>query len=300
MTTRELDVAKMVEANQKGATIYKGQIKTPFGKVELHVPDMMTFGPNSPVSVQDWVDGTSFEEFVNKKPELGRAAVEQLSKLWLSEALFGGGFYHADLHQGNLRVGMHDQIPELNILDFGMAGTLEPTLQSRFLAFGALIESRDPSLMARIIWELSVQEKNTITRDELERIITNEIIRQDAINMAPWPFYEWAALAVNSGIRFPSELTTLNRGAFFVFRMLEDQQSSVTLPSIIKDLVIRSPIRAARVINSTKTISKSEWAKALYNQAQGIRPKLKPVVIPLPEKVNKPMTPGMCRAAFGY
>ena len=57
--------------------------------------------------------------------------------------------------------------------------------------------------------------------------------------------------------------------------MLEQQKSEITMPTMIKEIILSHPLRALEVMNSTKTITKKEWARALYNQAQGYRARSK-------------------------
>ncbi len=265
MALLERDVSLTVNSTRQGANVYASETKTPQGRVRLHVPEIRSVGG---FSVQDWVDGVSFEKFMEEHPERARAAIEVLATKWLNEALFGGGFYHADLHQGNLMVSESRGATVLNILDFGMAGQIGPDLQNKFLAFAALIESHQPEIMAKIAWELSTLSENRITREQLENLFREEIAKSGRKS-----FFEWAGVAVNAGIKFPSELTSLNRGAYFIFRMLHDNQIDGGLPKVIKNLILRNPLKAAQIVQSTKLVSKSEWARALYGQVQNIRAK---------------------------
>ena len=297
MTTTELSLPTMVKANMTGQKVYQRILKTDSGGVQVRVPDLTALGDQTRVSIQPWVEGISFEKYMEENPAEARQVVEQLAKMWLNEALFGGGFYHADLHHGNLRVSKDNGKTVLNILDFGMAGTIDKKLQNQFLAFGALVESRNADVMAKIVWELSDEATNTISQAQLRDLFQKELDRQEAAGIHSAPFHTWAALALNAGIGFPPELAFLGRGAAYVFGMLEQQKSSVTMPKLIKEIILSHPMRALEVMNSTPTITKSEWMHALYDQAQNYREKTKAAAAAL-EASTPASRAGFCSDAF--
>lgn len=83
-----------------------------------------------PVLVLSYVDGKSVDSSVGEssKSELVTMYkhVDNLVKTWFKNTLWGNGFFHADLHPGNLIV---DKSGIVNVIDFGSCGILSKTEQ---------------------------------------------------------------------------------------------------------------------------------------------------------------------------
>jgi predicted unusual protein kinase regulating ubiquinone biosynthesis (AarF/ABC1/UbiB family) len=224
---------------------------------------------DSDFMVQEFVPGTSFEKFAKVEPVLARVAAEEAAKLWLENALLTNGFFHSDLHQGNMRVQRVGNDVAVTLLDYGMTSQMTPKAQNQFLAFGLAMKSADAKLISRVLWELSIPEKNKITREQLEHTLAIEIVKRHGAE--DLPFYEWPGIAMNAGIAFPSDFTAINRGFVLLIRMLEDMGSTMNLTGVMKTLVSKNPQKALAALNSVKAISKLDWAKFGFDKLTGTR-----------------------------
>lgn len=74
--------------------------------------------------------------------ELGKlqGALQNSAMAWVSEGIFGGGFYHGDLHAGNM---MFDKDHGLTMIDYGNATSLTPTQQSNITLMMAAATAGD-------------------------------------------------------------------------------------------------------------------------------------------------------------
>jgi len=83
-----------------------------------------------PVLILSYVDGKSVDSLVDdsSKSELVTMYkhVDNLVKIWFKNTLWGNGFFHADLHPGNLIV---DKSGTVNVIDFGSCGVLSKSEQ---------------------------------------------------------------------------------------------------------------------------------------------------------------------------
>ena len=84
--------------------------------------------------------------------------VDKVYRILMSEALLGSGFYHGDLHSGNMlfHFTQHDydrkQTVVLTLLDFGNTGTIENhalTIPILRIVLGSLVNSAD-TIMAGV------------------------------------------------------------------------------------------------------------------------------------------------------
>ena len=96
---------------------------------KLYVPAIIWEGTSKRTLAMEWVDGQPLD------PDVLRAAGHDLSaiatrviRVFLSHAL-RDGYFHADMHQGNLRVGPDGT---LITLDFGIMGRLDPVTRRHY------------------------------------------------------------------------------------------------------------------------------------------------------------------------
>jgi predicted unusual protein kinase regulating ubiquinone biosynthesis (AarF/ABC1/UbiB family) len=160
----ELDL-RFEAAEIQRAQVYAGRPEAADGGVQVMT---MTAGREARAEflILDKMPGRSVKGFVAEMeaaarnpettPELlanlkaqGEALCQRLitlNTMWFKEAFYGSGFYHGDLHAGNLMV----DTPEggrttLGLIDFGNAATLDPKVQRDFLRIQAAAEQYHPN-----------------------------------------------------------------------------------------------------------------------------------------------------------
>src|SRR5690606_33700497 len=82
-------------------------------------------------------------------PGLKKAVVEQMARVWAQEVLFGSGFYHSDLHQGNFMLEIREPAIRAHILDFGMGGVISASMQRQVMVLGVGADILSTELIAR-------------------------------------------------------------------------------------------------------------------------------------------------------
>jgi hypothetical protein len=99
-----------------------------YDRPEDHVSSIVALGCSVnpfPVLILSYVDGKSVDSLVDEasKSELITLYkyVDNLVKIWFKNTLWGNGFFHADLHPGNVIV---DKSNTVNVIDFGSCGIL--------------------------------------------------------------------------------------------------------------------------------------------------------------------------------
>ncbi len=204
--------------------------------LKIHVPDLYLSKKPSKFMIQEMVLGTKLdkvaEAFKDIAPDMKRVVVEEMSKVWIREVLFGSGFFHSDLHQGNFLVKFTESAIQLNILDYGMGGTLTSEIQSNSVLLGAGIEALDAKTISKAFWTISDKRKGRIKREQFEALVDEKIKSIRAGREAIPGLDMWAAWAVNSGLVMPYEFVNLNRGLAIVGKMLENSGSTETIASL--------------------------------------------------------------------
>lgn len=64
------------------------------------------------------------EYSVEKKNEIINMLFKNLLELWSSNLLIGKGYYHSDLHPGNILVDLNSEKPTITLIDYGCIGFL--------------------------------------------------------------------------------------------------------------------------------------------------------------------------------
>lgn len=233
-----------VAGYNKSITVKTAQYKN---ILEFHVPEILTPATEkTDFMVQEMVFGQKLDKAVktySEHPaELKRAIVEALAKLWISEMMFGSGFYHADLHAGNFLVQITDPKIRLNILDFGMGGTISSEMQTTVMLLGAGIKLRDQEIISKAFWRISNVAKNEISENDFHRKV-GEHLWELSNNRDPRSatVETWTVWAMDQGLRLPYEFVNLNRGMVIIGTLLTESGSKLTPNLIARDLVAKHP-----------------------------------------------------------
>ena len=123
------------------------------------------------VMVMDRIDGVRIRE--------ARAAgidMELVGRNYLSAAyrmLFDHGFFHGDLHPGNVFVEPNGN---LGIIDFGMVGRLTPEMKDNLVAIVFALERGDFRSIARVYYDIGVKTQR-VDFDAFERDVVDVMER---------------------------------------------------------------------------------------------------------------------------
>lgn len=257
-------------------------------ELQFHVPDIFEAKNTSHFMVQEMVIGGKLDKqrdvFEAAIPELKRVSVEAIARMWAQEALFGGGFYHSDLHPGNFMVHVKEPRIVMNILDFGMGGVISPELQRQSMVLGVGSEILNGDLIGRALWDLSDKGRNQVSEPEFKQAI-NEKAARIRRGLEPNIGMElWVAFALNNGLGIPYEFVSLNRGMGIVNKLLEEAGSKLDLSKITKSLAKRHPGLVFEVLVvkekvPLKDLIKLGWAE-VKNMFQQETPKLRGFELP--------------------
>src|SRR6185312_9079646 len=146
--TDELDLQATIERQRLAKKIYAREFmfvgKTYKNVIDINVPEVYLADPSSKLHVQELVAGDKLDKvaalYQDSIPDLKKGIAEQMARLWIEEVLYGSGFFHSDLHQGNFLVDFTEPKITVNILDFGMGGTISHDMQMRMMEVGAGID----------------------------------------------------------------------------------------------------------------------------------------------------------------
>lgn len=232
--------------------------------LQFHVPRVIAGKrKNSHIMVQEMVIGSKLDKEVakyEKMPGLKRAVLEEMAKVWAYEVLFGGGFYHSDLHQGNFMIWVTEPKIIVNILDYGMGGVIGKDMQRQMMILGVGIELVNPELIARSYWALSNKSENEINEQQFK-----SLVMERAKNIRATPDATsldlWTAWAMDNGLKLPYEFISINRGVITVDKLLNEAGSTLTVTSIMKSFGKRNPLLMYKRLVQEEKLSHKDLIK---------------------------------------
>ncbi len=253
----ELDVQATVAQQKKGRDIYSRSagIVSFNGQKNLlrfHVPDAKSHELGAGVMIQELVTGQKptkeLQQYKDIYPDLYKSISEKIAEMWVEEAFFKSGFFHADLHQGNLMASYTDREIEVYLLDFGMTGQLNTRLRESalLLALGVKLERAD--LIAKHFLKLGKMKNPEIKGPELSRLAQARIDELRADPSRGGSLEAWTAWALDLGIELEYEFLKLNRGLTAIEGLLSDSKSTVSVETMANNIAFRNKADMTRLL----------------------------------------------------
>lgn len=267
--TAELNQEDTIERQKIAKTRYEKTVlmNTPEYKnwIEFHVPALYEGKGKSEFMVQEMVIGRKLDKeaatYADLAPNLKKSVIEAMARVWAGEVLFGSGFYHSDLHQGNFMIQLTEPKIRVNILDYGMGGVLPEYLQRQVMVLGAGTELKNPELIARAFWRMSNQAQNTVNETQFKSLVQERMKNILTGKEKNASIEHWTAWAMDNGLKLPYEFISLNRGMVIVNKLLSDSGSSLSISQLMKSLAKAHPMLMYKRLVIQEKISHKDLVK---------------------------------------
>lgn len=254
--------------------------------IEIYVPRVFNFATGSSAAsapmMQELVLGYKLHEvpeiWTKWYPNLKYEIAKNLIKAWTSELLFGSGFFHADLHFGNILIHPTDERVRVNILDFGMSHRLPSSAQADLMLLGAGLELRRADLVRRSLEGL-ILKKDHLNFDHIQAVVQEQMERQ----RGPLVVRQLVLLLMGEGVRFSPEFVAVNRALTSLEYLAKEGGYPFNFPQLAKELGYHHPIRVTQSLIQ-KGMSWRELSTLGYGQIFG-RAKLGRMSVPRCSKV---------------
>lgn len=160
------------------------------------------------VLCMEFLDGQKFSEYADAGGDL-----DDLTEVYFQAAykmLFIDGFFHGDLHPGNVLVM---EGPRLGILDCGMVGRLSPSMKDKVIDILYAVLNEDLEAVARTFYDLSIRTEHVeyarFESDVIElgeRYLSGLPLSEVQIGML---FSEIVKGATRHAVRMPTDFTMM-------------------------------------------------------------------------------------------
>ncbi|MDD9950232.1 MAG: AarF/UbiB family protein [Zetaproteobacteria bacterium] len=156
------------------------------------------------------------------------AALGNLLQIWFKNAVFGDGFFHADLHAGNIFLDINTAYqPNLTLIDFGSVDTLSFNSRKAVIDLSLAVFLDNTAEVVQVIQSLALEAKDTATLP---------LEQQQSLNhfAADLPFLNLPIdlrtrlnkilqRAIDCGIDFPTPFIQLNRSRLLLENQIDEQ-----------------------------------------------------------------------------
>lgn len=237
-----------------------------YTRSDVYVPEIWLSQESEPLfMVQSKAEGMKLSKY---SKAVQKKVLNRLVQFWLEEAMFGSGYFHSDMHQGNFLVKLRSQFSgddrELkSILDYGMFGKLSSKDRTNLMGLFLSLKAQNIKALTNISWSMANKKESQIAKRELFKRLelkygpksSEEISIEDMLK-----YFAEIRLELNQNI------LEFLRGAIALSSQLKAIDSKNNLLTNAVEVAMKHPIQAMRVYDlndiSLKDVLKVAWDEA--------------------------------------
>jgi predicted unusual protein kinase regulating ubiquinone biosynthesis (AarF/ABC1/UbiB family) len=236
-TRRELDFRK----ERRNSDRFRAMIER--HKLEVNAPACIEQWCTEKVLVMEWVDGSpiSDKSWLEMNQIDRNLLIQRLIDVFFAQ-IFSEGFFHADPHPGNLLVSADGT---LNVIDFGMSGTIRETVKQDMKQFLQGFIARDVNKMAKSFEGLGFLRTGSESLDLLPLIDTglNFFLEKDFSRVDEQTMVEMLAFlreyVARNPLQLPSEFAFLGRTVSILSGVLAQIEPQLDYLQAVKPAVAK-------------------------------------------------------------
>lgn len=181
--------------------------------------------PSSNVLVMEMAKGTPLAKSPDLDPRIKGQALYITLKKWFEEAMFASGFFHGDMHPGNILLekqsGKNPPF-HISIIDAGSAGKMSVEQRRNFLRFFAAVMKESPEEIVNALRGFGKIPDGK--RAEIVAVVNKALKDGES-------FFDRSQLILSESLKTGMELdpgiVMFNRANFFLYRELEHTNAEI-------------------------------------------------------------------------
>jgi ubiquinone biosynthesis protein len=200
--TAELDFVQEAENMRRFARLFEGD-------ATVRIPGVVTDLTTPTVLCMDFLDGVKIREARAAGCDMQRVGERYLKVAY--DMMFVHGFFHGDLHPGNVFVLPGDVI---GLVDMGMVGRLTRDMRDNVISIMFALQRGDYRTIARLFYEIALKEERLdyrkVERETIEVMEQHWSAGGSVKDMSMGPFVmDLARRAARQGCRIPASYAML-------------------------------------------------------------------------------------------
>lgn len=243
-----------------------------YTRYDVYVPEIWLSMEQDPVfMIQSKAEGKKLSKY---SLAIQKKVLNRIIQFWLEEAMFGSGYFHSDLHQGNFLIKQRpsktgDNRELKSILDYGMFGRLKPSDRTNLIGLFLALKAKNSRALTNISWSLSNKKENEISKRELLKALNSKYGKdsEEAFSLENMlKYFSEIKLELNQNI------LEFLRGAIALSSQLKEVDSKNTLLTNAVEVALKHPLQAMRVYK-INDISIEDVLKVALDHAVEKKPK---------------------------
>lgn len=272
----ELQIEQTVRNQMRGREVYNLHEIIRYSRrgndLEFYVPKAKLRGTHNRLMEQELITGSKIttvtEDLKEHFPDLYKAVSAKVAEHWFDQVMFKTGFFHADLHQGNLLMQYTEPAVKIYLLDFGMVGQLTEAQRESAMLLALAIRLNHPDIIAKHLNSLSENPRTGAEYEEFLLKVKNRSALQNRNPGQDRSMNGWVVWSLEQGISLHYDFLKLNRGLTAVQTMLEDSHSGVTIEDIAEKVVFRNKVKTLQILRRENLLRLRDFASLVGMGAQ--------------------------------
>lgn len=290
----ELQIDETVRNQMRGREVYNQHEIIRYSRrgneLDFYVPKARLRGTHNRLMEQELIVGSKVTSVTNDLkdvyPDLYQSVSEKLAEHWFDQVMFKTGFFHADLHQGNLLMQYTEPAVKVYLLDFGMVGQLTAAQRESAMLLALSIRLNHPDIIAK---HLNLLSEHPYSGAEYAAFYQKVKERSALIARDPHQdrsMNQWVVWSLEQGISLHYDFLKLNRGITAVSTMLEDSKSRLTIEKIAERVVFQNKVKTIQILRKENLLRLRDFASLVGMGTQASLENLSDV---LPTKTKGPV-----------
>lgn len=236
-----------------------------YTRSDIYVPEIWLSRESEPLfMVQSKAEGMKLSKY---SKAVQRKVLNRLVQFWLEEAMFGSGYFHSDMHQGNFLIKLRSKFTgddkELkSILDYGMFGRLSAKDRTNLMGLFLSLKAQNTKALTNISWSLANKKESQISKKDLFINLDRKYGRKSSEEFSLEDMLKYFA---EIKLELNQNVLEFLRGAIALSSQLKEIDTRNTLLTNAVEVAMKHPIQAMKVYDlndiSLKDVLKVAWGE---------------------------------------
>lgn len=233
----------------------------------IYIPNVYWDYTSMKVLTLEYIEGTKSSQFENSDDyEITRSQIGKLVTEAFMKQVYEHGFFHADLHPGNIFIMPDGKIA---LLDFGMTGFLTSDMRNLLIDELIAITKGDTTLYIELLRDLGAigdEVDMQALKIDIDHLLYKYYGRSIKQIDSAFVLEEMLSMLRKHQVKVPSNIALLSKGAMTVEGFGEQMDSGINMTTIAEPFAKRAMMEriSLKNLSSVAYRDSSNWARVLH------------------------------------